>query len=232
MTETHLKARSPHAGLEYTRPAASLGFTTMLILGLSSFKRNPAAVLLRDGVVIAGIENDKLARSATSGIPELAIEYCLQSGQIQGGADLDALTVATRPTRAWLRRSRVRARFLPIAPLSSGYYQVREAERLARELNNFRILRLKVGGRKLRPIDHQLCHAAASFFDSPFERALIVILDEEGDGRSGLIALGERNRIRVFPVLSIFPTRRRGSSRWSPISSVSLPTSKNTRRSG
>jgi len=106
----------------------------MLILGLSSFKRNPAAVLLQDGVVIAGIENDKLARSATSGIPELAIEYCLQSAQIQW-RDIDALTVATCPTRAWVRRSEVRAKFLPIAPLSSGYYQVREAERLARELN-------------------------------------------------------------------------------------------------
>jgi len=69
----HTKCRCPPGHLEYAKLACFKVPSTMLILGLSSFKRNPAAVILRDGVVVAGIENDKLARAATSGIPELAI---------------------------------------------------------------------------------------------------------------------------------------------------------------
>ena len=39
----------------------------MLILGLSPFEHDTAAAMLRDGVVVAAIENDKLARSHTRG---------------------------------------------------------------------------------------------------------------------------------------------------------------------
>ena len=41
-------------------------------------------------------------------------------------------------------------------------------------------------------------HAAAAFFLSPVERALILTMDEEGDGTSGMIAVGEGTRIRVL----------------------------------
>lgn len=40
-------------------------------------------------------------------------------------------------------------------------------------------------------VDHHLCHAAAAFFASPYDKALIVSLDGFGDGASGLIAQGD-----------------------------------------
>jgi carbamoyltransferase len=53
-------------------------------------------------------------------------------------------------------------------------------------------------GSKLVNFEHHLCHAASAFFLSPFDRALILTMDEEGDGTSGMIAVGEGTRIRVL----------------------------------
>ncbi|HKS75744.1 MAG TPA: carbamoyltransferase C-terminal domain-containing protein, partial [Terriglobales bacterium] len=53
--------------------------------------------------------------------------------------------------------------------------------------------------------NHHLSHAATAFYLSPYDRALVVILDEDGDGTSGLIAVGEGTKIR--PVRRIpFPS--------------------------
>lgn len=49
---------------------------------------------------------------------------------------------------------------------------------------------------KLRRYDHHLAHAAAAFFASDFDRALIVTLDGYGSGLAGSVSIGEGTRIR------------------------------------
>ena len=51
-------------------------------------------------------------------------------------------------------------------------------------------------------LDHHSCHAASAFFLSPFDKALILTLDGEGDGKAGLLAIGEGNQIRVQDTMS------------------------------
>lgn len=51
-------------------------------------------------------------------------------------------------------------------------------------------------------VDHHLCHAAGAFFASGYESASIVTLDGFGDGASGLIAHGKKNRIEVLERIS------------------------------
>ena len=60
----------------------------MLILGLSPFKHDTAAVLFEDGMLKAAIENDKLVRSKSTGIPDDAIRFCLDRAGA-GWHDLD-----------------------------------------------------------------------------------------------------------------------------------------------
>ncbi|MFZ0803677.1 MAG: hypothetical protein WAN70_16040, partial [Terriglobales bacterium] len=67
----------------------------MRILGLSSFKRDPAAVLLCDGRVEIAIEDRKLLRTRTRGMPITAIECCLQSAGISW-KDLDLVAIASQ----------------------------------------------------------------------------------------------------------------------------------------
>jgi carbamoyltransferase len=175
----------------------------MLILGLSPFRHHPAAALLEDGLIRAAIENDKLSRTSSPGLPEEAIRFCLQSVGASW-SELDAIALATRPVRGWLRGSWSRAELCARVPLATAYYEAKEIGSLARELRDLRILEQKDGVRsKTRHYDHQLCHAACAFFLSPFDRALIITLDENGDGDSGMIAIGRGTEIRPLQKIGL-----------------------------
>jgi len=170
----------------------------MLILGLSSFKHDTAAALFQDGVIKAAVENDKLARSQTSGVPEDALRFCLEKAGARW-QDLEAIAVGARPFQGWVRRSLFRARRLPFSPVASIYHEANEAGVFARELNQVRMLRLnRVAPSKVTNFNHHLAHASSAFFLSPFERALIVTMDQEGDGVSCTVSLGEGTQIRVL----------------------------------
>jgi carbamoyltransferase len=175
----------------------------MRILGLSSFKHDTAAALLEEGVVKAAIENDKLVRSRTRGLPKAAINSCLEvAGSSWGGIDIVAL--ATRPLERLARRWLLRAKLSARAPVASTYYGVKEVGVLARNLNDVRVLRRDCCGSRLVRFEHHLCHAASAFFPSPFDRALVITMDEDGDGYSAMLAIGEGSRIRVLRTIA-FP---------------------------
>jgi carbamoyltransferase len=171
----------------------------MRILGLSSFGHDTSAALLEDGVIRAAFEESKLSRQKDAGgLPAAAMKFCLkQSGA--GWESVDHIALTATPLRGWLRRSAAGARISPLHPVAAGHLQVREVGRLARELGYLRLLRHQTGAcldQKITCVEHHLSHAASAFFLSPYERALIITMDEEGDGRSGLIAIGEGTRLR------------------------------------
>ena len=171
----------------------------MLSLGLSSFKHDTAAALLEDGIIKAAIEEDKLTRSRSTGLPENAIRFCLESAGATW-SDLDGIAMATRPFEGWRTRSLLSARLGPSSPVTAVFHQANEIGVFARELSELRMLRSKVNGTgsKVQNFEHHLCHAASAFFLSPFDQALILTMDEEGDGTSGMIAVGQGTRIRVL----------------------------------
>lgn len=169
----------------------------MWILGLSSFKNDTAAALVRDGAIEAAIENTKLQPAITRGIPDAAIQFCLGKGSLSWN-DLDVVAVASKPTRGWWRRALSRPRLSPLAPIATTYQEGKELGRFAWEWTAMRALRQRLSDPgKVVTLDHHSCHAASAFFLSPFERALILTLDGEGDGTAGMLAIGEGNKIRV-----------------------------------
>jgi carbamoyltransferase len=171
----------------------------MLILGLSSFKHDTAAALFEDGIIKAAIEEDKLTRSRSTGFPENAIRFCLESAGATW-SDLNGIAIATRPFDGWRTRSLLPARLGPSSPVTAVFHQANEIGVFTRELSELRMLRSKLNGMRSMVVnfEHHLCHAASAFFLSPFDRALILTMDEEGDGTSGMIAVGESTRIRVL----------------------------------
>jgi carbamoyltransferase len=177
----------------------------MRILGLSSFRHDTSAALLADGKIVAAIEDVKLTRSQSRGLPEAAIKFCLDKAGLSWG-ELDAIAVATRPVMGWARRSWGAVRAFPLAPVAGGYYQANELGGLARDLSHFRVLRHMNGASlcQFLSLEHHLCHAASAFYLSPFDRSLILTLDENGDGRTGMLALGEGTDIKVEETVS-FP---------------------------
>src|ERR1700678_485635 len=149
----------------------------MYILGISAMSHDSAAVLLDESGIVAAIEEGKLARTRTiGGIPRAAIQFCLERAGITW-RDVAHVAIASQPSE------------------SSG--------ELGAELNNVRILKQMAGVSpdRVQTFDHHLCHAASGFYASPYERTLIVSLDEGGTGRSGMVAVGEGAHIREIDSL-------------------------------
>ena len=170
----------------------------MSTLGLSSFDHDTAAALLQDGRITAAIENDKLARTSTQGLPQAAIHFCLQQAKTNW-EQMAVVAVASSALRGWSRELWCDARLARTTPFASAYHQLNAMGELKRNWDHLRALRgLSSGKARLVTLDHHLCHAASAFYASPFERALIVTMDEDGDGCSGLLAIGEGTRIRVL----------------------------------
>jgi carbamoyltransferase len=174
------------------------------ILGLSALAHDSAAALLSDSGIVAAIEESKMVRvRATTGIPREAIRYCLERGGT-GWSGVECVAVASHPLRAWVRQAWLRTRLTPFAPVPSGYYQTKALGELGRELNNGRLLQSLGESAKLRVmhLEHHLCHAASGFYASAADRAVVLTLDEQGDGRAGAVALGEDARLRILRSIS------------------------------
>jgi carbamoyltransferase len=170
------------------------------ILGLSGLAHDSAAALLSDAGIAAAMEESKLVRRRTAaGIPREAIRFCLERAGT-GWSGVECVAVASRPVRTWVRQAWMRAKLTPFAPVPSGYYQTKALGELGRELNNGRLLEMLGNSPQVKVLhlEHHLCHAASAFYASDAERAVVLTLDEQGDGRSGSIALGEGNRLRVL----------------------------------
>lgn len=156
--------------------------------------------MLGERGIEAAIEESKLVRSrSTSGIPRAAIRFCVGRAEA-GWGDVGCVAVAARPIRAWMRRAWLRLKRFPLAPVAGVYYQTKAVGELGRELNNLRLVR-EMRENTTAPLfqyEHHLCHAASAFYGSPFDRAAILTLDGDGDGWSGLLAVGEGTRIRIL----------------------------------
>jgi carbamoyltransferase len=176
------------------------------ILGLSGLAHDSAAALLSDTGIRAAMEESKLVRSrATVGIPREAIRFCLERAG-NGWSGIECVAVASRPVRAWVRHAWMRAKLTPFAPVPSGYYQTKALGELGRELNNGRLLEMLGESPKLRVLhlEHQLCHAASAFYAWDVDRAVVLTLDEQGDGHAGCVALGEGTKLQILDSIS-FP---------------------------
>ncbi len=175
----------------------------MWILGISSLKADSAAAaLMRDGTIVAAIENQKLQPASERRVPEAAIQFCLDQAKISW-TDLDVVAVASNPSGGWRRRAFSRAYVSPKSPFATAYQEGKDSVRFAREWTSIRSLRQKTKNpRQVVPLDHHSCHAASAFFLSPFEKALILTLDGEGDGNGGMIAHGEGSQIHIQKAIS------------------------------
>jgi carbamoyltransferase len=170
----------------------------MSVLGVSSFDHDTAAALLQDGRIAAAIENDKLARTKTQGLPQAAIRFCVGDDEA-AWKELSLVAVASSAFRGWLREAWCDAQLALSTPVASVYHQFNAIGQFRRQWEHMRALRRLTEGKvRIVTFDHHLCHAASSFYGSPFERALIVTMDENGDGCSGLLGIGEKTRIRVL----------------------------------
>lgn len=184
----------------------------MNILGISGQESDAAAALITDGEVVAAIEEEKLARiryvgmNYTGGLPERAIEFCLERGGIKF-SDIDYVAYYLEPEKLFHREIAFHSvRSLDDLPLGSTEafpsYFVESLNDLRQRLATRRVIesRLREPGRFIA-VNHQLAHGASAFFASGFDRAAVLAIGNRGDMVSTALMLGESSQLKTVAEL-------------------------------
>ena len=175
----------------------------MYILGLSGYYHDSAAVLLKDGEIIAAAQEERFSRKKHDArFPVNALNYCLAEAGISL-AQVDRVAFYDKP---FLKFERLLETYLAFAP--KGFKSFRMAiplwlreklfqkDLLAKELKN-----IEPGVNWIERLlfsEHHLSHAASAFFPSPFDEALVLTMDGVGEWTTTSAAIGRGNRLEIF----------------------------------
>ena len=172
----------------------------MNILGLSAFGGASAAAVVRDGVPVAAAREERFSGKKNDAVfPRRAARAVLRSAGISE-RELDAVVFYEKPLRRFERTivSRLRAFPRGARPFADDLFlwlgdRLWLAGKLSEDLN--------VPREKLLFCEHQLAHAAAAFWPSPFEDAAILIADGEGEWTTTSLARGTSKGIELLAEL-------------------------------
>ena len=173
----------------------------MLVLGVSAYYHDSAAVLVRDGEVLAAAQEERFTRKKhDAGFPRHAVAYCLDFAQLRLG-ELDHVVFYDKP---FLKFERLLETYLTFAP--RGFESFRMAipvwlrEKLfLRDLLNRKLREIdeRFEDEKLLFSEHHLSHAASAFYPSPFESAAVLTMDGVGEWATTSLAIGRGSDLQI-----------------------------------
>lgn len=175
----------------------------MYILGISAYYHDAAAVLLKDGELIAAVQEERFSRIKNdASFPRQAIQYCLSFANISP-KDITAITFYDKP---FLKFERILETFLEVAPKGFLPFVTMMPVWLKEKLFLKSILKRELRNigdfdwahTKLLFTEHHLSHAASTFFTSPFQEAAIITIDGVGEWATTSIFYGKENQITAL----------------------------------
>lgn len=194
--------------------------TSMYTLGINAAFHDPAACLVRDGMIVSAAEEERFTRIkhgkrpipfSTYELPFHAVEFCVKQAGIKL-ADVDHVAYSFDPFV--LLGDRARDAQIPI-PLHSGGASPSEWESpwdplsLSAIVNAPRHLASGVphhlqehcgglpesGPSRWHYVPHHLAHAASAFHASPYEAAAVMTLDGRGERATTSYYVGEGQQL-------------------------------------
>ena len=168
----------------------------MNILGISAYYHDSAAVLLRDGVIVAAAQEERFSRKKHDpSFPGCAIAYCLK----EGGIRLDAVDFISFYDKPLLKFERLLETYLAYAPKGLRSFVTSMPVWLKEKLFLKDLLRREIaeimGADKsaVPPLlfgEHHESHAASAFYPSPFEDAAVLCMDGVGEWATTSVWIG------------------------------------------
>jgi carbamoyltransferase len=167
------------------------------ILGINAYHADASAVLLKDGGIVAAVEEERFNRvKHTAGFPALAIQYCLQRAGIQIH-DVAHVGIAQIPN-AHLINDITFVLHNRLMFSHHGLDRLRSVERI-RNIKTVLADLLHVPESHLamafHNLEHHVAHMASAFLVSPFQQAAILSIDGFGDFCSTMQGLGSGSQI-------------------------------------
>lgn len=171
----------------------------MNILGISCFYHDSAACLVRDGEIIAAVQEERFTRKKHDfNFPANSIKWCLKEGGIIA-KDLAFIVFYDKP---FIKFERILETYLSYAP--SGIRQFVQALPLwlKQKLWIPELIRKELGYQgKILFTEHHESHAASAFYPSPFKEAAFLTMDGVGEWDTASFGIGEGNDIEILYTL-------------------------------
>ena len=168
----------------------------MYTLGISCYYHDSAAALLKDGHVIAAVEEERFSRKKfDDGFPKLAIEWCLSEANISAN-ELHSVAFYDKSV---LKFERLLDNYIAVAPNGLRSFldvipkwlhkRLWVKDEIKRSLKDF-------NGKIIFP-EHHLSHAAYTFYTSPFDESALLTIDGVGEWSTTSFGYAKGNQITL-----------------------------------
>ncbi|HUN54027.1 MAG TPA: carbamoyltransferase C-terminal domain-containing protein [Smithella sp.] len=181
----------------------------MNILGITCFVHDSAACLIKDGKIIANIEEERFNRVKHTGdFPKQSIDYVLHAAGLTI-ADVDIIAFNWNPVKALIAEL---LKFVLITP--PVYFKMIKHNKPPKHfktifysffLRRFVKKHMGIGFRgKVVWVDHHMAHAASTYYLSSFDQADILVVDGFGEYESTTFFKAKAHKIeRRWWILSL-----------------------------
>ncbi len=174
----------------------------MNILGISCFYHDAAAAIIKDGKLIAAVQEERFTRRKhDQSFPIHCVRYCLQEARLTSD-DIDYVAFYDKP---FIKFERILTTMVATFPKSYFTFLKAIPLWLKEKLWIPQIIREHLGDKvKIVFLEHHLSHAASAFLVSPFKEAAIVTADGVGEWETTTVGHGDENTITLMQAIN-FP---------------------------
>jgi len=153
----------------------------MIVIGLNAYHGDVSAVLVRDGRLVAAVEEERFRRiKHCAGFPHRAIAECLRIAGLDA-ADVDLFAVSRDPRAHLWRKALFLARHRPAQTIGDRARNFVSIEALPGTIAESVGLDRDAVRSRTRFIEHHPSHLASAAFVSPFDEAAVCAIDGFGD---------------------------------------------------
>lgn len=171
----------------------------MYILGINAYHGDSSAALIKDGKLIAALEEERIKRvKHWAGLPTEAIKFCLDFEGIKIN-DVDYIAISRNPRAHILKKIIFTLKTRPkMSFVINRLKNLKKVGGISYELaREFNIEETELR-EKIYNIEHHLAHLASAFFVSSYDKAAVLSVDGMGDFISTMWGYGEGNRIKIL----------------------------------
>ncbi len=171
----------------------------MYILGVNAYHGDSSACLLKNGVIVAAIEEERIRRiKHWAGFPSESIKFCLKYEGISLNK-VDYITISRDPKANFYKKLfyalRSSVKFTSIMDRVKNHRRINLIENDFSSFFDVSLIQIK---KRIYNIEHHRSHIASAFFASRFNKSAIISIDGFGDFTSTMTAIGEGNSFKVL----------------------------------
>ena len=186
------------------------------LLGFSDASSGSSACIIRDGIILAAIDEERIRRiKYCGGFPELAIKEVIRIAKIRP-SDIDRVAIGYKEILlpSYIKQSILNQRTVTANPIKNWvdrigismfekYYSYSHTSKFLKRFeytttqNMIRSALSKLGiNAPIVRYDHHTCHAATAALTSGWSKCLVITADGRGDGITSTVSIFENNKLK------------------------------------